>query len=377
MDETTNIVLVGAGHAHLHLAAQAGRLIERGAHVTLISPGDFWYSGMASGMLGGDYRDDEDRLDPAALIHAAGGDFIRDRVVGIDRQARQLRLAESPPLAYDLLSLNLGSRVETSPVIGLGGDAHVWPAKPVGRLWRLRQLLETALAADAPLPRLAVIGGGPTGVELTANLLALGERYGRELEISLVSASERLLPEAPRSAGRWVARRLYRRGARLELAASAVFWEPGQLRLDDGSTVAADHVVVATGLVAPDLVGELGLRSDARQGLAITSALHTPEDSRIFAVGDCAWLESAPYPKLGVFGVRQAPILLANLEARLAGEPFRHFQPQRRYLSIINLGDGRGLGLWGRLWWRGRSALTLKRYLDHRFMAGYRVEPSR
>ncbi|MBZ9560227.1 MULTISPECIES: FAD-dependent oxidoreductase [Modicisalibacter] len=377
MDETTNIVLVGAGHAHLHLAARVERLIERGAHVTLISPGDFWYSGMASGMLGGDYRDDEDRLDPAALIRAGGGEVIDDRVVGIDRQARQLRLAESPPLAYDLLSLNLGSRVATNAIIGIGGDAHVWPAKPVGRLWRLRQLLETALAEQAPLPRLAVIGGGPTGVELTANLLGLGERYGRELEISLVSASERLLPEAPRSASRWVARRLYRRGARLELAASAVAWEPGRLRLDDGSEVGADHVLLASGLVAPDLVGELGLRSDARQGLAITPALHAPEDPRIFAVGDCAWLEHAPYPKLGVFGVRQGPVLLANLEARLTGAAPRHFQPQRRYLSILNLGDGRGLGLWGRFWWRGRSALALKRRLDHRFMAAYRAGTGR
>ncbi|MBZ9568998.1 MULTISPECIES: FAD-dependent oxidoreductase [Modicisalibacter] len=374
MDEITRVVLVGAGHAHLHLAANVDRLIARGAHVTLVTPGAFWYSGMASGMLGGDYRDDEDRLDPTALMRARGGDVVQDRVVSIDRRQRRLHLANHEPLAYDLLSLNLGSEVYRPSRLAPPGTPDVWAAKPVHRLWQLRQQLESTLATSAPPPRLAVIGGGPTGVELTANLLALFERYGRSPRVTLVGNDARLLPGAPRGAGRWVARRLMRRGARLELAASAMAWEPGTLHLDDGSQVAADQLLLATGLVAPELIATLDLPQDAHQGLAITPALHSPDDPRLFAVGDCAWLASAPYPKLGVFGVRQAPVLLANLEARLSDEPLQPFHPQRRYLSILNLGDGRGLALRGRLWWRGRSALWLKRHLDHRFMATYRAE---
>ncbi len=369
MSETANVVLVGAGHAHLHVAGHARRLIERGAHVTLISPGDFWYSGMATGMLGGDYEASQDRLDPASLIRAQGGEFIADRVSGIDRQRRQVQLVGSPPLAYDLLSLNLGSRVDPSTIFGLSSGDNVWPVKPIATLWRLRQQLESALAGNAEAPRLAVIGGGPTGVELTANLVALYARYGREPGITLVSASERLLPNAPRAAGAWIERRLERRGVRLELAASAVGYQAGELRLDDGMRLSVEHVVLANGLIAPELTGELGLACDSRQGLAITPALHSPDDSRIFAVGDCAWLRHAPCPKLGVFGVRQAPVLLDNLCAWLAGEPLRDYQPQRRYLSVLNLGDGRGLALWDRWWWKGRLALQLKQHLDRRFMA--------
>ncbi|MDW5377077.1 FAD-dependent oxidoreductase [Halomonas sp. HP20-15] len=373
MTETTNVVLVGAGHAHLHVAAHAQRLIEHGAHVTLISPGDFWYSGMATGMLGGDYEASQDRLDPASLIEAHGGEFVADRVIGIDRHQRLVRLADSPPLAYDLLSLNLGSRVDPSSIFGLSSADNVWPVKPLSGLWRLRQQLESALAGDAEAPSLAVIGGGPTGVELTANLVALYARYGREPNIALVSASERLLPNAPRAAGAWIERRLERCGVRLELAASAVGHQAGELRLDDGMRLNVEHVVLANGLIAPELTGELGLCCDSRQGLAITAALHSPDDSRIFAVGDCAWLRQAPYPKLGVFGVRQAPVLLDNLCAWLAGEALRDYRPQRRYLSVLNLGDGRGLALWDRWWWKGRLALKLKRRLDRRFMAQYGV----
>ncbi|WP_168380940.1 NAD(P)/FAD-dependent oxidoreductase [Modicisalibacter radicis] len=371
MTETANVVLVGAGHAHLHVAAHARRLIARGAHVTLVSPGSFWYSGMATGMLGGDYQAGQDRLDPAALIEAQGGECVADRVIAIDRHQRLVQLADSPPLAYDLLSLNLGSRVDPSPIFGLSSADNVWPAKPISNLWRLRQHLETALAGDAEAPRLAVIGGGPTGVELAANLVALHARYGRTPHITLVSASERLLSSAPRAASAWIERRLERRGVRLELAVSVVGHQDGELRLDDGMRLNVEHVVLANGLVAPELTGELGLSCDSRQGLTITPALHSPDDSRIFAVGDCAWLRQAPYPKLGVFGVRQAPVLLDNLCAWLAGEPLRDYRPQRRYLSVLNLGDGRGLALWDRWWWKGRLALKLKRRLDRRFMAQY------
>lgn len=373
MTETANVVLVGAGHAHLHVAAHARRLIECGAHVTLVSPGDFWYSGMATGMLGGDYQASQDRLDPAALIEAQGGEFVAGRVTGIDRHQRLVQLADSPPLAYDLLSLNLGSRVDPSAIFGLSSGANVWPAKPISGLWRLRQHLESALADNHQAPHLAVIGGGPTGVELTANLVALYARYGREPSITLISASERLLSNAPRAASAWIERRLERRGVRLELAASALGYQAGELRLDDGMRLNVDHVVLANGLIAPALTGELGLTCDPRQGLAITAALHSPDDSRIFAVGDCAWLRQSPYPKLGVFGVRQAPVLLDNLRASLVGQPLHDYRPQRRYLSVLNLGDGRGLALWDRWWWKGRLALKLKRRLDRRFMAQYRA----
>ncbi len=372
MPDTPHIVLIGAGHAHLHVAAHADQLIGAGARVTLISPGDFWYSGMASGMLGGDYDDADDRLDPKALVEHAGGRFLPGFVEAIDRRRRLLHLSAGPPVAYDWVSLNLGSRVDTSAIRGLEASAAVIPAKPIDNLWRLRGELESALAAPDPLPRLVVVGGGPTGAELAANLLALGARYGRRLELTLASDGPRLLPDAPRAASAWLSRRLVRRGLRLALGARARAYEEDRLVLDNGSSLACDRLIVATGLVAPTLTRELGLENDPDQGLAVTPALHAHGDDRLFAVGDCAWRPDAPHPKLGVFGVRQAPLLLNNLRASLTGEPLQAYHPQRRYLSILNLGDARGLALWGSLWWSGRSALKLKRRLDHRFMAGYR-----
>ena len=67
-------------------------------------------------------------------------------------------------------------------------------------------------------------------------------------------------------------------------------------------------------------------------------------------------------------------MLLHNLLASLdPGEP-RRFEPQRRYLWIMNLGDGTGLAARGDLWLHGRAAFRLKDWIDRRFLASYRQE---
>ena len=110
----------------------------------------------------------------------------------------------------------------------------------------------------------------------------------------------------------------------------------------------------------------------------MTPALHTPADDRVFAVGDCADIRGpgvpdGGLPKVGVFGVRAAPVLLRNLAARAKGDPLKNYKPQRVWFASQNLGDGTGLASYGPLHWRGRSALLIKRGIDRRFMARYRA----
>ena len=64
-----HVVLVGAGHAHLHVAKCAAAF----GRLTLIDPGLFWYSGIATGMLGGTYDRADDVIDPKTLVERHGG----------------------------------------------------------------------------------------------------------------------------------------------------------------------------------------------------------------------------------------------------------------------------------------------------------------
>ena len=49
------------------------------------------------------------------------------------------------------------------------------------------------------------------------------------------------------------------------------------------------------------------------------------------------------------------------------------FQPQKDYMLIFNMGNGRGI-LWKKNWvWEGRLAFLLKDYIDRKFMKKFQV----
>mgnify|MGYP006304448379 CR=1 FL=1 len=111
--------------------------------------------------------------------------------------------------------------------------------------------------------------------------------------------------------------------------------------------------------------------ADRVGGIHVDATLRSPADERVFAVGDCARFLPSPLPRIGVFGVRQAPVLLHNLAAAVAGDALAEYHPQRRWLSILDLGDATGLLLYGPFWFMGRPALWLKQRLDRGFVQGF------
>jgi selenide,water dikinase len=203
-----------------------------------------------------------------------------------------------------------------------------------------------------------------------------------EAEIRLISRSLEPLPDAPVGARRWITRHLARRGIELlagrdfkrlvpagvmlEKTISATKQSAHQERVD------ADHVVIAGGLSAPDVISRLGLPVIEGRGLAVSDTLQSTAADWVFAAGDCAAMVNHRLPRLGVYGVRQAPVLLANLAAWHRGQPLSHYRPQPHALAILNLGGGMGLALRGRAWFAGRLAFVAKQWLDQRFLGGYR-----
>lgn len=372
MTGRSTVLLVGAGHAHLHVAARAGEFARLGARLLLLDPGHFWYSGMAAGVLGGRYPSSADRLDPGALIRAAGGDFLAGRAIGIEPGRRVVHLADGGTLDYDRLSLNVGSEVAALPA-GAAGDSDVWPVKPVANLRALHRVVGDRLAGGTARLEIVVAGGGASGCEVAANLAVLGRGRPGTLRITLCARGGRLLPGAPAAAARRLAAHLSRLGVAVLTGAEVAAKRGTTVDLADGRRLRADMLAIATGLRAAALTRSTGLPWDERGGLRVTAALHSEADPRVFAVGDCAHFLPRALPKLGVYGVRAAPTLHRNLLASLDGRALRAYRPQARHLAILNLGDGTGLATWSGLWWHGRAAMRLKDRIDRKFMAGYRA----
>ena len=361
------VVLVGAGHAHLHTLKRAAEFARRGFELVVIAPENFWYSGLATGVLGGHYAPEQDQVDVAALLTrgGAGVRFIRDRVTAVDPGAKNLRLASGDTLGYEVLSLNLGSETRPFP----GEDEGVFAIKPLRNLWRLRQALEAARAAGGK-PRVMIAGGGASGCEIAANVRAL---VGAEAEVIILAQGDDIAPAFPRRAAaalrRWLAARdIVVRGD------SAVSHVEGKVAVTkNGERHAFDFLVNATGLHPPAILAETGLPVSERGELLVDDCLRSTGDPSVFGGGDCVRLRGRELAKIGVYAVRSAPILYHNLLATLEGRPLRAFHPQRHFLLILNLGDGCGLASWRNLYWLGRAAFWLKDRIDRAFLARYQT----
>ena len=365
MHHRKQLVLIGAGHAHLHIFQHVEAFTRQGIGVTLVDPGAFWYSGMATGMLGGQYACDQDRLDAGRVIEQRGGRFVQERVVGLDVDQHHVITDGGDAIRYDAASFNIGSEV---PVEKIPGAAeHAWPVKPIAGLCQLRERLIT-LYQNTPNPRVVVVGGGATGCEIAANVHALASRHHVRAHVTLCSAADRLIPAWPAGAARALERELRSRGIDIEHHCRIARCPSDHVLPHDGRRIHTNLTILATGLRGPRLLDDLPLARDPTHGLRVNAALQSIDDPDIFAAGDCIHFDARPLPKVGVYGVRAGPILRHNLLAQLTGRPLRPFHPQRRYLIILNLGHGRALAMRGRGWWIGRWPLRLKHWIDRRFM---------
>lgn len=363
------IVLGGLGHGHLHVVAHARELIAAGADVVLIDDGVFRYSSLAAGILGGQYTVEEGMLDASALAAACGVQHVHGTIERIDPSSRRVDMRDGDSIAYDFLSLNLGSAV-VAP-FPVAENASVFGAKPLSQLIELRDALRAMIGARQT-PRFVVIGGGHSGCELAANAAALGRRYGAPVEITLIVPEERVMADAPKEASTTLADALEEMGIAIRTGTTCERIGESALALSDGSELPFDHVLLATGLKPSPVANLSGLAFDPAGGLCVGPTLQSVDDERVFAIGDCAHLVDDPRPNVGVFGVRAGPILTHNLMASVTDRPMKRYTPQRHWFAALNLGDGTGLGLWRGHHWRGRLPLFLKDRIDKRFMNGYR-----
>lgn len=355
------LLLVGAGHAHLHLIAHAGDLVAAGYRVRVLAPSTFDYSGVASATAAGSLSPADGRIDVRALCARHPVELVEATLVDLDLPGRRATTSSGETLDYDVLSLNVGSVIDAP---GLRADDDVLRVKPLSDLAALSARLEAVPGATV-----TVVGGGSTGLELAAHLSV---RPGVD-HVRLVEASPAIGTDLPDGARRRLGRLLARRGVEV-LTAAAVREVTGSEVVLDRGTLPHDVALLATGLAAPPLLAQVGL-GDA-DGVPVTATLQHVDHPEVYAGGDCARFTPQPLPRVGVHGVRQGPVLLESLVARTRGDALPTYTPPTRALAVLDLGDGVALAVRGRWWWYGAAALRLKRRIDRRWLAKYRCTTS-
>jgi len=363
-----HLVLAGGGHAHLMTLAGIGTILAQGHRLTVIGPSPHhYYSGMGPGMLGGTYRPEEIRFATQQVVERQGGRFIQDRVVRIEAEGKTLLLGSGQEIAYDVLSCNTGSQVADTL---LGPDrTDIFSVKPIERLQQAKdRVLELAASRQITI---AIAGGGPSAAEIAGNLRQLTNQPGLKRPRIVIFAGSSLMSRFPEKVRSRVIASLDRRGIEIILQRVAAI-RPGAISTSAGVTN-AEIIFLASGVHPSPLFRDSNLATAADGGLLVNRFLQTPDHPEIFGGGDCIAFAEHPLDKVGVYAVRQNPILRHNLLAALNGQPLMPFTPGGNYLLIFNLGEMEGVLHKGWLTFAGRPAFWIKDLIDRRFMRRFQA----
>jgi selenide, water dikinase len=368
------LLLIGGGHTHVALlgAMAAGRL--KRAETTLVSPHDHQvYSGMVPGLIGGRYSVEEVTFDLPALTGRAGVRFLRAAVTRIDGATRRATLDDGTVVPYDVASVATGGSAAALERPGVA--AHALLVKPINRVLELLPAIDRAVESRGPEPmQVVVVGGGAAGIEVALALRARLDREGASRAVlTLYDNTHAVLRDRAVSARREAERALQKGDVTVRLSTAVEEVGPSHVRLSGGRVLPADLVIWTPGTQAPSLFRDSGLTTDSHGFLLVEDTLEVRDHPGLFGVGDAATLADHPHtPKAGVYAVRQAPVLLHNLDVALRGRgSLRRYRPQPRFLALLNTGDGRAIFSYGSFAATGRWAMILKDYIDRGFMRRY------
>jgi NADH dehydrogenase FAD-containing subunit len=364
------LVFVGGGHVHLLSLKDVDHFIRAGTEVTLIGPERFhYYSGMGPGMISRIYKPDQVRFDIQSMVESRGGTFTKGKVVSIDPGNRTLLLQGGEKISYDLVSFNIGSYVPLDRIPGAEEEAI--PVKPIENLESAREAI-LKKSRDG-IPQVLLIGAGPAGVELAGNIWRLVRSNNAEAEIILASSRDRVLPGFPEKASRLAQQSLSQRGIQILPNFRVASMGRGLARSQSGVEVPYDVAILTIGIIPQRIFVNSGMETSQDGALLVNDCLQSMSYPEIFGGGDCIAIKRKSLDRVGVYAVREAPILFRNLLAMIKGERLKAFRPQRRYLLIFNLGDGTGILVWRSWIWKGRLAFTFKNYLDTSFMSKFQL----
>ncbi len=355
----SDIVLLGAGHAHVEVLRRFAMRPEPGVRLTLIGrEPETPYSGMLPGLLRGDYTFQQAHIDLAPLAAAAAARLIVGEASAIDLDTGAITVPGRPDVMFDLLSIDVGGAPTVPDGSGIG-------VKPIGRFLDRLDHLQAALPDGS---RIAIVGGGAGGSELA---LALGARFAGRFRLTLVCATPEPVQVAPPMARRAVRDALVKAGVELACGVTAGELRDGRLLLSDGSFLEVATALWATNVAGPPFLAASGLACDAAGCIRIDATLRSVSHPNIFAAGDCAALEGDPRPKAGVWAVRAGAPLADNLRRAVRRQALKSWRPQRDALVILGLGQGRAVAWRNGLSVQGRKVWWLKDRIDQRWMRMY------
>ena len=337
------MLILGGGFGGVGAATS---LKDSGADVVLVDQNDYH---TFQPLL---YQVATDLLETTAVGHPLRGLFHKQpnvtvhqaTVTAIDLATRTVQFGEMPALTYDYLVIALGAEVNYFGV--KGADEHAFPLYTLADAVRLRTHVlrrweaadrDPSLIEDGAL-NVAIVGGGPTGVESAGALIELyrhelAEDYPKVAEeqatITLVEAGPALLSMFKGDIRSYTKKTLEKRGVEVRLGEIVSSISPTRVELKSGATIKAHTLVWGAGLQANPIVTSLGLELEKGHRVHVAPDLTVPEHPEVMVVGDTAWIVDShtdkALPQLGSVALQSGTQAGANIMRRLDGKDTKPF----------------------------------------------------
>jgi NADH:ubiquinone reductase (H+-translocating) len=304
--------------------------------------------------------------------------FMMAEVEHVDFAARQVH-TDSGSVEYDFLVIAAGSANNYFGNPDLACETYGLKHADDAELLRNHVLSAFEHAANEGDPErrrelmtLAVVGGGPTGVELAGAFVELIRHALRHdypnldlnpARVVLIEASDKLLAPFPPGLREASMQQLERMGVEVRLNTIVQDVSANLVTFKDGTSLRAGTVVWAAGVRAAELSDHIAVEQARAGRVRVTPMLNLPRYPDVFVVGDMAYLEGykksdQAYPMVASVAVQQGKLAARNIKALLAERPLRKF----RYFDKGNMAtigrrfavlDSFGIRLTGMPAWMG------------------------
>lgn len=344
MTELANrICILGGGFGGLYTALRLNTLpwpASQPVEIVLIDKRDrFLFAPLLYELVTGELQTWEVAPPYTELLGGTQIRFIQGDVNAVDLAASQITLDTGEAMSYSRLVLALGGETPLDFVPGVAEFGI--PFRTVQDAYRLQERLRVLEASEADKIRVAVVGGGYSGVELACKVADRLENRGR---VRLIERSDDILLTSTEFNRKAAQKALSDRGVWIDLETTVERITTDTITLsyrDQADQLPVDMVLWTVGTRMVPLIQSLGLPQNNRQQICVESTLQVVDYPNVYALGDLADCKDASgqqVPTTAQAALQQADYAGWNLWASLTHRPLLPFRYQ-------HLGEMMALGI--------------------------------
>ena len=313
---TPKVVILGGGFGGVHTFLSLKGLIKKGSiEVALVSREDYFlFTPLLHEVVSGKVRAESAGISISGFVKEKGCAFIQAEVLSVDL-SRKIVNTDFGFISYDILVVALGS---STNLFGIDGAEFIPALKTLSDA----KYIQGELRGLDQHKRIAIIGGGASGIEIAAELADMFAPHKKERsEIFILEASDDILPATHPGLKEMAKRSLSKRGVRIMLHSAVSRIDGNCIELKSGRKIYFDLAIWTAGVKASDMSFLPRPQKSKSNRLRVLSTMQLQDFSCVFALGDIA----DGYPMTAQVAVSQAKIVSKNIKAIIEGNPLSQF----------------------------------------------------